>query len=65
MRQWLPEPFLVFSVALMLVALLGALTKKLMVPAEVSAAGVAAGRESLLYERRSWEQEAACIPFVG
>jgi hypothetical protein len=37
-----------------------ALTKRLMVPAEVSAAGVAAGRESLLFERRLWEQEAAC-----
>jgi hypothetical protein len=44
----------------MLVEVLGSLTKRLVVPVEVSAAGVAAGRESLLYERRLWEQEAPC-----
>ncbi len=50
MRQWPPEPILVFSVAFMLVAVVGSLTKSLVVPAEVSVAGVVAGRESLLYE---------------
>ena len=36
MRQWPPEPFLVFSVALMLVAVLSSLTKRLVVPALIS-----------------------------
>ncbi len=40
---WPPEPFLVFPVAFMVVAVFGSLTKRLVVPAKAAAAGVAAG----------------------